>query len=110
MPKSTKAEVELRIQAVIDLFLEHKDFAEIREHAQAQGWGVSDGQLWRYEVEARKRLARVRPASTVSCGLLEMIVSTFCKNLAWCEPISRLRQESNRGEKNLWKYLTPSGL
>jgi hypothetical protein len=48
--KSTKAEVERRVNEVLKLRLGGAEFPDIREYANAaeQGWNVSDSQVWRY--------------------------------------------------------------
>jgi hypothetical protein len=48
--KSTKAEVQRRVNEVLKLRLGGAEFPDIREYANApeQGWNVSDSQVWRY--------------------------------------------------------------
>jgi hypothetical protein len=46
--KATKAEVRKRVSEVLKLRLGGAEFHDIREYAAAQGWDVSDSQLWRY--------------------------------------------------------------
>jgi hypothetical protein len=48
--KSTKAEMQRRVNEVLKLRLGGAEFPDIREYARApeQAWEVSEGQLWRY--------------------------------------------------------------
>jgi hypothetical protein len=59
--KSTRAEVQSRVEAVFKLRLGGAEFADIREYAAApeQSWNVSDTQLWRY-IRAADNLVRER--------------------------------------------------
>jgi hypothetical protein len=50
--KSTQATVQQRVEQVLQVRLSGGDFLAIRQYASAQGWGVSDRQLWRYSAAA----------------------------------------------------------
>jgi hypothetical protein len=57
--RSTRAEFESRVNAVLKLRLGGAEFHDLREYAVAseQNWNVSDTQLWRY-VAAADRLCK----------------------------------------------------
>jgi hypothetical protein len=46
--RSTKLALRQRIEEVLNLRLLGAEFVDIRQHASAQGWNVSDRQLFRY--------------------------------------------------------------
>lgn len=50
--KATKAEVAIRVEQILRIRLDGAQFHEVREYALAGGWGVTDGQLWRYIAKA----------------------------------------------------------
>ncbi|GAA4440245.1 hypothetical protein [Bremerella cremea] len=56
--KSDKATVVRRINEVLRIILVGGDFEEIRQYAEAQGWGVCDRQLRRYQERAYQRFAQ----------------------------------------------------
>ena len=56
--KSTKAEAQKRVEEVLSLRLLGAEFLDIRQHASAQKWDVSDRQLWRYIAAGDELLAR----------------------------------------------------
>ena len=56
--KSTKAQVEQRVTEVLRLRVGGAEFSDIREYAAAQGWGVSDSQLWRYIAKSDEAMAQ----------------------------------------------------
>jgi hypothetical protein len=55
--RSTRAEFERRVDAVLKLRLGGAEFQDLREYAVApeQAWNVSDTQLWRYVAAADRR-------------------------------------------------------
>lgn len=55
--KATQATIEQRVAEVLKLRIAGAEFADIREYAIAQEWGVSDSQLWRYVAKSDKALA-----------------------------------------------------
>jgi hypothetical protein len=59
--KSTRAEVQKRVEEVFKLRLGGAEFADIRDYAAApeQAWNVSASQLWRY-IAAADRLIKER--------------------------------------------------
>lgn len=50
--KSSEAEVAQRVQAVITIRLEGALIWDVRNYAEAQGWGVSDSMLFKYIARA----------------------------------------------------------
>ena len=56
--KSTQATIQQRVEEVLQVRLAGGDFLAIRQYASAQGWGVSERQLWRYIAAADALLAR----------------------------------------------------
>lgn len=56
--KSDQATVRKRVEEVLQLRLLGAEFTDIRQHASAQAWGVSDRQLWRYVAKGDKILAK----------------------------------------------------
>lgn len=57
MVKSDKATILRRVSEVLRVVLAGGEFDEIRQYAEAQGWGVCDRQLRRYQEKAYERLA-----------------------------------------------------
>ena len=56
--KSDKATIVRRINEVLRIILVGGDFEEIRQYAEAQGWGVCDRQLRRYQERAYQKFAQ----------------------------------------------------
>lgn len=56
--KSDKATIVRRVNEVLRVVLVGGDFDEIRQYAKAQGWGVSDRQLRRYQERAHQKFAQ----------------------------------------------------
>jgi hypothetical protein len=46
--KSTKLEIQKRVEALLEIRLAGAEFADIRRYATENGWQLSDSQLWRY--------------------------------------------------------------
>src|SRR2546429_9738709 len=63
--RATKAEVMQRVEEVMLIRLSGAGFHDLREYAREKKWGVSDGQLRRYQQEAddliSESLAQDRP-------------------------------------------------
>src|SRR5262245_21331275 len=49
--------VRQRVEEVLQMRLMGAEFTDIRQHAAAQGWNVSERQLWRYIEAGDARLA-----------------------------------------------------
>jgi hypothetical protein len=66
--KSTRAEVQKRVEEVFKLRLGGAEFADIVQYAAApeQDWGVSERQLWNYFHAADQLVKRI---FTVSCPI-----------------------------------------
>lgn len=56
--KATQAQVEQRVSEILKLRIAGAEFADIREYAIAQEWGVSDSQLWRYVAKSDEAMAK----------------------------------------------------
>lgn len=54
--RSTEAEVSQRVEAILRLRIDGAAFADLREFAGEQGWGVSDSMLRKYIEKANKLL------------------------------------------------------
>jgi hypothetical protein len=57
--KATKAEIQQRVEEILQIRLAGAEFWDIRQYAAEKGWQVSDRQLWRYIRQADQLLARV---------------------------------------------------
>jgi hypothetical protein len=56
--KSTNAEVQKRVEEVLQIRLLGAEFHDIQQHAAAQGWNVKDRQLWTYIHKSDELLAQ----------------------------------------------------
>lgn len=59
-PKSTNAEIAIRVEQILRIRLDGAQFHEIREYAEAQKWGVSDSMLRKYITKADELLVERR--------------------------------------------------
>ena len=56
MAKANKSTVARRTNEVLRLILAGGEFEDIRQYSAAQGWGLSERQLWRYQEDAHQKL------------------------------------------------------